>query len=160
MVRFSGSRPALSLHTPLLRHGEGKIYHNLNKLRAPSITSGILLLPLGSAHRDAQRLQEVQVLRRKCALTLPTAFFFPSSRTLHGSLWLLLHLIQADGGLQHQQDFKSLLPNVGNHTGNLRGLRHALVNCLPQLLDQFPEFLIQVRTSISRRTRRFPYLIF
>ena len=38
----------------------------------------------------------------------------------------------------------------------LRRLRHALVNRLAQLLNQFTEFLIQVRTSFSRRQPLIP----
>ncbi len=61
-----------------------------------------------------------------------------------GALGLLLHLVQPDGGFEHEHDFEALAANVGDDAGNQRRLRDALVNGLAQLLNQFAEFLIQV----------------
>jgi hypothetical protein len=86
--------------------------------------------------------------------------------SFEGALGLLFDLVEADGGLEHEHDFETLAANVGDDTGDLGGLRHALVNGLTQLLDQFAEFLIQCGTSISRPGRDWScgrpcsYLIF
>lgn len=79
---------------------------------------------------------------------------------MDGALWLFLHFVQANGRLQHEQDLKSLLADVGHHACNLRRFGYALVDRFAQLMNQFAEFLIQVETSIPRRKRRLPYLIF
>lgn len=75
---------------------------------------------------------------------------------------LLLDLIEPNGRLEHEQDFESLFSNVGNDAGDLRRLGDALMNGLAQLLNQLFEFLIQIRTSISRGRAipDEPYLIF
>ncbi len=130
----------------------------------PSANSGILGLSGVAGDRNAKRLKEMQVLRRKGS----AVFRFSVRGALAGidrAGRLLLHFVQPDGGFQHEQNFKALPANIGHDAGNLRGLGNALVDGFSQLLNQLTEFLIQVRTSISRlaawaRNIRLSYLIF
>ena len=94
----------------------------------------------------------MQVLRGEGALFLRVAVFL-RLRCIRRTVRLLLHFVQPNRRFQHQHHFKTLPANIGDHAGNARRLRHALVNCLAQLLNQFTEFLIQVRTSSSRGSR-------
>jgi len=82
-------------------------------------------------------------------------------RCIDGTDGLLLDLVEADGGFQHEEDFETLAANIGDDAGNLLGLGDAFVDRLTQLMNQFAEFLIQCGTSIPRGVSRpIPYLIF
>jgi len=91
----------------------------------------------------------MQILRGKCAFLIGLGFLAALPGLWHAGR-LLLHLVQPYGRFQHQQNFKALSANIGHHAGDLGRLGHTLMNGLAQLLNQLAEFLIQVRTSISR----------
>ena len=48
--------------------------------------------------------------------------------TIRGLLNLFLNFIEADGGLKHEENIKTLLANVFDDTGNILRLRDGLVN--------------------------------
>jgi hypothetical protein len=136
---------------------EGQIYHKFAELCARHRGSGILGLSGVAGNGNSQGFEEMQVLGCKG----PVFVHFRSLTALAGfqsAGRLLLHLVQPDGRLQHQQNFKALSANIGDYARDLWGLRHTLVDGLAQLLNQLTEFLIQVRTSISRHAAWAPQL--
>ena len=83
---------------------------------------------------NAERLQEIQILRRERLVP----FLILCIRWLERSRRLLFHFVEPDGCFQHQENIESLLADVLNDSGNIFGFRDALVNSFAQLLDQLP----------------------
>src|SRR5580698_7566861 len=100
------------------------------------------LFPLFTRDRNPQRLQEMQILRGERALFLRVRPLLRCLRCVQRTVWLFLHFVQPDRRFQHQHHLKTLPANIGDYPGDARRLRHALVNCFAQLLNQFAEFLI------------------
>ena len=68
------------------------------------------------------------------------------------------HFVEADRGLQHQQNIEAVLADVLHHPGNLLALDDRLMDGLAQLLNQFPqtgchEYLQERRPRAKRRLR-------
>lgn len=99
----------------------------------------MLFRSLFAFNGDAERLQEVHILRRECLIPL----LILCVRWFQSGHRLQFNLIQPNRRFQHQKNVESLLANVLNNAGNIFGFRNALVNGFAQLLDQLAEFLIQ-----------------
>lgn len=99
----------------------------------------MLFRSLFALNGDAERLQEVHILRRECLVPFPILCvrWFQSGHRLQ------FDFVQPDRCFQHQENVKSLLANVLDNARNIFGFRNALVNGFAQLLDQLAEFLIQ-----------------
>lgn len=98
---------------------------------------------------NAERAQKVEILRGEgCGgARLPAC----AARYGAGFDGLFRQLVQADGRLQHEQHLVTMTPDVLDHTGDLFGLRDALVDGLSQFLNEFSDFLIQKDTPFLFR---------
>jgi hypothetical protein len=81
--------------------------------------------------RDAEGAEKVYVILGERGAVLGTLSGF--------SVLAFLHFVQANGGLEHQQDVKPVLANILHDTGDLLTFDDGLMNGFTELLDQFAQ---------------------
>jgi hypothetical protein len=92
---------------------------------------------------DAERFQEGEIVPSERAVCI----FLDGFRGLFG---VCLDLIEADGGLKHKEDIKTLFADVFDDASDIFRLRDGLVDRFAKFLDKVFDLLIQchLRTAL------------
>ena len=69
--------------------------------------------------RDAERLEEGEIVAGEGALGLLVAFF---------GFGVVFGFVEADGGFKHEEDVEALLANLADYAGDGVGLGYGLVD--------------------------------
>jgi hypothetical protein len=85
---------------------------------------------------DAERFEKGQVASGEG----PIGTF---ARGLRGFLGFFLNLVEADGGLEHEENIKTLFADVFDDACNVLRLRNGLVDRFAKFLDKVFDLLIQ-----------------